>query len=153
MQLRIPAIKVKATIEYVGLTRGGAMDVPKKDLNVAWFSLGPRPGEIGSAVIAGHYSWRNHGEGGIFRNLDKLRKGDMLYIRDDKGKSLSFIVRDNRLYDFDEGAGEIFSPNDGNYLNLITCAGTWNSYQRSSTKRRVVFAELVQQIVDIAGPS
>jgi len=31
------------------------MDLPKERANVAWFNLGPRPGENDSAVIAGHY--------------------------------------------------------------------------------------------------
>ena len=55
VRLRIPSINVDAPVEYVGLTPDGAMDVPKERANVAWFNLGPRPGENNSAVIAGHY--------------------------------------------------------------------------------------------------
>ena len=57
VRLRIPSINVDAPVEYVGLTPDGAMDVPKERANVAWFNLGPRPGENGSAVVAGHYGW------------------------------------------------------------------------------------------------
>ena len=47
-------------VEDVGLTPGGAMDVPKGPSDVAWFDLGPRPGEVGSAVIAGHEGWKDN---------------------------------------------------------------------------------------------
>ncbi|MFA5775780.1 MAG: class F sortase [Ilumatobacteraceae bacterium] len=146
LRLRIPAIKVNSTIEYVGMTSSGAMDTPKKDLNVAWYSPGTRPGDIGSAVIAGHFSWRNHGQGGIFHNLDKLRKGDILYIDDDQGKTLSFVVRESRIFKFDADARQVFFSNSGTRLNLITCSGWWDSSKQSSTARRVVFTELVPQI-------
>lgn len=145
VRLRIPSIKVDSTIEYVGLTSKGAMDVPKVPGNVAWFSPGTRPGENGSAVIAGHYSWRGNGNGGVFRNLSKLRKGDLLYIVDDKGTTVSFVVRESRLYDWDADAREVFASDSGTNLNLVTCAGTWDSSKQSSTKRRVIFAEIVQR--------
>lgn len=146
LRLRVPSINVEATIEYVGLTKGGAMDVPKLHPNVAWYSLGTRPGNDGSAVIAGHYSWKKNGGGGVFGNLNQLRRGDRIYIDDDAGKSLVFIVQSNRLYDFDADAREIFSRSDGAFLNLITCAGTWDQSKQSSTQRRVVFAEFVKQV-------
>lgn len=146
LRLRIPSIHVNSVIEYVGITPSGAMDVPKKDLNVAWYSSGTRPGETGSAVIAGHFSWRNHAQGGVFNNLDKLRKGDILYIDDDQGKTLSFVVRENRTFKFDADARQVFFSNSGTLLNLITCSGWWDSSKQSSTARRVVFAELMPQI-------
>jgi sortase (surface protein transpeptidase) len=33
--------------------------VPVDQRNVAWFNLGPLPGENGSAVISGHYGLKN----------------------------------------------------------------------------------------------
>lgn len=57
VRLKIPKINIDAAIESVGLTPEGAMDVPKSHTNVAWFNLGPRPGEQGSAVINGHFGW------------------------------------------------------------------------------------------------
>ncbi|MEO8364060.1 MAG: class F sortase [Ilumatobacteraceae bacterium] len=146
VRLRIPSIKVNSVIEYVGVTSSGAMDVPKKDLNVGWYSPGTRPGEPGSAVIAGHYSWRNHAQGGIFNNLDQLRKGDILYIDDVQGNTLTFVVRENRIFKYDADARQVFSSSSGTRLNLITCAGWWDSSKQSSTSRRVVFTELVPQI-------
>lgn len=145
LRLRIPSIKVNSMIEYVGLTSSGAMDVPKKNMNVAWYSPGTPPGDIGSAVIAGHYSWRNHAGGGVFNNIDKLRKGDILYVDDAQGKTMSFVVREIRTFKFDADARQVFSSNNGARLNLITCSGWWDSSKQSSTTRRVIFAELMPQ--------
>ena len=52
IRLTIPKIKVDATIKSLGLTSNGNMDTAKGPYDVGWFNLGPRPGEIGSAVIA-----------------------------------------------------------------------------------------------------
>jgi len=141
MHLRIPEINVDADIEYVGLTSGGAMGVPKNQDNVAWFKLGQRPGEDGSAVIAGHYGLKN-GKGSVFDSLHKLIKGDKLYIEDDKGKIITFVVREIKSYNPQADATEVFNSSDGkSHLNLITCEGTWDKISKSYSQRLVVFTD------------
>jgi LPXTG-site transpeptidase (sortase) family protein len=143
IRLKIPRLEVDATIEYVGLTLKGAMDVPKGPLDVAWLDLGPRPGEIGSAVIAGHRGWKN-GQVAIFDHLDKLRKGDNIYVETVGEKSIAFVIREIRVYDFDAYAPEVFSSADGIHLNLVTCVGVWDTLLRRSSERLVVFADIVE---------
>jgi len=142
MRLRISAINVDAQIEYVGLTSDGTMDVPKNPANVAWLMTGEKPGENGSAVIAGHYgAWKN-GEGSVFDNLYKLNKGDQLFVEDDQGAIISFVVSEKREYDPTANVADVFASDDGkSHLNLITCDGTWNNAAKSYSKRLVVFAE------------
>jgi LPXTG-site transpeptidase (sortase) family protein len=142
VRLKIPKINVDAAFEYVGLDPLGAMDAPKGPANVAWFDLGPRPGENGSAVIAGHYGrWKN-GEGSVFDNLNKLRKGDRVYVEDEGGVIISFVVRENRKYDPEGDASDVFSSNDGkSHLNLITCEGVWDETEKSYSSRLVVFTD------------
>jgi len=142
MRLKIPSIKVDAAIEHLSLTSEGAMAAPEGFDNVAWFSLGPRPGQIGSALIAGHRSWIN-GKAAVFDNLDKLKKGDNLYIEDDKGTSISFVVRESRTYNPEEDVPDVFYQSNGNHLNLIASAGDWDNSQKSATKRLVVFADII----------
>ncbi len=138
VRLKIPSIKVNAAIEYVGLTPKREMEVPKKTVDVGWFEPGPRPGEKGSAVIAGHFNGRN-GEEGVFADLYKLKTGDKLYIESNIGTTTIFIVLESRTYD--PGlAGNVFSRSDGIYLNLITCDGVWDGVKKSYSKRLVVFA-------------
>jgi LPXTG-site transpeptidase (sortase) family protein len=139
LRLKIPKINVDATIEYVGLRSNGEMDVPKDTANVAWFNLGPPPGQIGSAVMAGHFGVLENGEGSVFDNLKKLRKGDQIYVEDDKGANITFVVRENRSYDADADASSVFTSSDGkSHLNLVTCQG-WDKVSESYTKRFVVF--------------
>ena len=140
MRLKIPSINVDTAIEYVGLTSSREMEVPKNTAEAGWFELGPRPGEKGSAVIAGHFNGRN-GEAGVFADLYKLKAGDKLYIEDNKGVTTTFIIRESRTYD--PGlAGDVFSRSDGAYLNLITCDGVWDGVKKSYNKRLVVFTDI-----------
>ncbi len=141
VRLKIPAINVDSAVEYVGLDSGGAMNVPEDPANVAWFKLGQRPGENGAAVIAGHYGWKD-GKAAAFDNLYKLRKGDKVYIEDDKGAVISFVVRESRRYEPKADASAVFESNDGKaHLNLVTCEGDWNEASKSYSKRLVVFAD------------
>jgi LPXTG-site transpeptidase (sortase) family protein len=116
------------------------MEVPTNAIDVGWFKIGPKPGEVGSAVIAGHFDDRN-GEPGVFYDLYKLKAGDKLYIEDDKGKTISFVIQSSRVYDVGY-ADTVFSRNDGTYLNLITCDGVWDGVKKSYDKRLVVFASI-----------
>ena len=141
VRLKISEINVDATIRYIGLTPEGAMDVPKDPAEVAWFNLGPRPGENGSAVIAGHYGWKNNLPA-VFDNLHKLRKGDKIVIEDEKGVTIIFVVREIRIYNKDEAAPDVFSSNDEKaHLNLVTCTGTWDKTEKTRSDRLIVFTD------------
>ncbi len=141
LQLWIPAIGVNANIQLLGVSATGQMEVPDNIVDVGWFKPGSRPGEVGSAVIAGHLDGKL-GEAGVFANLDKLVKGDFLTVKDDQGNTFVFVVRDKQAYN--PGlADEVFSQNDGAHLNLITCDGVWNKNIKSYSKRLIVFADAV----------
>lgn len=140
VRLIIPAINVNAAIQNVGVNNKGEMDVPSNIVDVGWFRLGSRPGEKGSAVIAGHFDGKN-GEAAVFANLNKLKKGDKVYIKNDKGPLITFTVRESRAY-APGYADDVFSRNDGTYLNLITCDGVWDGVKKSYSKRLVVFADI-----------
>jgi LPXTG-site transpeptidase (sortase) family protein len=142
VRLKIPEINIDASLSPVGLTSDGAMNKPKGPDDVVWYELGPRPGENGSAVMAGHYGTWKTGKGSVFDNLHKLRPGDKLYVEDDKGAAISFVVRESRRYDPKADASDVFSSNDGKaHLNLITCEGAWNKVSKSYPNRLVVFAD------------
>jgi LPXTG-site transpeptidase (sortase) family protein len=141
MRLKIPKIDVDSTVIPVGLTPDGAMDVPKGPAEVAWFNFGPRPGENGSAVIAGHYSWKNNIPA-VFDNLHKLNKGDKIYIEDEKGTNNIFVVREIRIYGKNADASDVFASSDsGAHLNLVTCTGIWNKAEKMYSDRLVVFTD------------
>lgn len=141
VRLKIPKINLDAVFEYVGLTPDGAMDTPKNPVKAAWYNIGPRPGEKGSAVVAGHYGIKD-GKSSVFDDLYKLRKGDKIYIEDEKGVMIVFAVRESRRYDPNADAADVFDSKDGkSHLNLITCEGNWNKVLKSYSTRLVVFSD------------
>ena len=141
VSLSIPSIAVTASIDYVGLTAAGAMDIKEDPTKVAWYEPGPRPGDSGSAVIAGHYGFLR-GVGSIFNNLSKLQPGDTVNVTDDAGVMITFKVRSSRRYEPNADTSAIFGSNDGrSHLNLITCEGTWVQSEHSYSDRLVVFTD------------
>ncbi len=140
VRLRISAIGVDALVEQVGANPTGEMDTPRNYSNVAWFNLGPSPGAEGSAVIAGHLDYKN-GQKAVFYDLNKLKMGDQLFIEDEKGKFIVFIVREMRSYDSHNLVPEVFLSSEGQHLNLITCAGAWDHSKKEYAERLVVFTD------------
>ncbi len=142
VRITIPKINVDTVVERMGVTDTGAMQVPKVPRNTGWFKFGPAPGQKGTAVIAGHYGWRN-GIPAIFDELNRLRVGDKIYIEDDKGNTIPFVVKDSHLYDSGDNPINVFSSSDnGAHLNLITCRGEWDKEKQDYSERLVVFADI-----------
>jgi len=119
------------------------MDIKKNQNNTAWYKFGPRPGNQGSAVIAGHYGW-DHEKASVFTQLSKLQKGDALYVDSDTRVSVAFVVREMKRYKPDANAITVFNSSDGgSHLNLITCDGSWNEASKTYDNRLVVFTDRV----------
>ena len=139
-QLNIPIIKVNAKIQYVGITGNGKMATPNNFTDVGWFQNGVIPGNKGSAIIDGHVD-----DGlafpAVFTNLGNLNIGDDIYIDTVGGNTLHFQVINIKNYDANAETSEIFDQNDGNYLKLITCAGTWSILHRTHSQRLIITAE------------
>lgn len=140
-RLIIPKINVDANVIQVGLTALGNMESPNTNTDAGWYRYGPRPGNEGSSVIAGHVGLGSIK--GVFSQLRTLQQGDMIMVIDNKGDTVSFIVRTTKLYDKDAQPVEVFSSTSGSHLNLITCEGTWESPQQTYSQRLVVFADKV----------
>lgn len=141
VRLKIPSINVDATIDYVSLDSSGAMAIKQSLTEVAWYELGARPGEDGSAVIAGHYG-RIGNQGSVFNNLNKLIKGDEVLVTDIKGVSITFVVRESLKFDPNADASTVFKSGDGKaHLNLITCDGVWMNSENTYSDRLVVFTD------------
>jgi len=142
-RLTIEGIGVDTPVKQVELTATGDMAIDDSIDSVAWYRLGPEPGEQGSAVIAGHYGWKN-GQAAVFNNLHTLKVGDQVVVSDEDGAKTTFAVRELREFNPDADAAEVFRSSDGRaHLNLVTCIGTWNRSAQSYTKRLVVFTDEV----------
>lgn len=142
VRISIPSIKVDAPIVPLGVTRGGDMEAPASPELVGWYKHGPRPGEIGSAVVDGHYGIWENGERSVFDNLRKLKAGELIVVEVGNGESHTFVVRESRDFDPQASTTSIFKSSDGRaHLNLITCDGAWDAATKSYSKRLVVFAD------------
>lgn len=141
IRLKISRINIDAPIQSVGQTDSGVMGVPKGPSAVGWFESGPRPGEMGTAVLDGHSGWKD-GVSAVFDNLHMVHAGDIISIEDEYGTRINFVVRLVQKYDADADASEIFvSADDISHLNLITCVGVWDKTEQDYSERLVVFAD------------
>jgi len=72
--------------------------------------------------------------------LSKLSVGDDIYIVDDEGNTITFVVNSTALYAANADATTLFTSSDGKaHLNLITCEGIWNEVAGEYPARTVVF--------------
>lgn len=142
LRLIIPTINVDANIQSLGINQAGEMEIPTNITDVGWFKFGSKPGEKGSAVIAGHLNGQNN-QLGVFANLDKLEVGDKIIVTDTQNISTTFIVYEKRLYDSGY-ADDVFNQSDSPHLNLITCDGLWDQNKNNYTQRLVIFADILK---------
>lgn len=144
VRLIIPKINVDTAIQAVGKGPSGSMGVPTgvhQYHEVAWYRLGPRPGEKGNAVIAGHLDTGGFGFPAVFAHLEYLTPGDEILVIDEQNVTHRFVVGAVEEYVPREAPLErIFGPVDDYRLNLITCEGDWVGDSGQYTHRRVVYA-------------
>lgn len=144
IRLKIPAIQVDTSIDLMGIDADGLMQSPNNAKSVGWYKQGPRPGDIGSAVIDGHYGKWQGGYNSVFDNLHTLQKGDSVYVESSSGSTVTFIVRELRMYNPKANSNDVFISNDGlSHLNLITCDGSWDEESKSYSKRLIVFTDML----------
>lgn len=142
VRLEITKLSVDAPVIAAGLAQDNAMDIGDDPAKTAWYKLGPKPGEKGNAVIAGHYGWID-GRGSVFNGLHTLQPGDKITAYDEKGLAIKFTVREVRSYGLDADATEVFrSTDEKSHLNLITCGGRWDYPRQTYSDRLVVFSDL-----------
>lgn len=141
-RLIIPALEIDAYVQHVGVGKSGNMAVPSKYADVAWYKFGTRPGDRGSAVIAGHVD-NGFGLPGVFEHLHELESGDEVFVETGKGERFRYKVLTSETYPYDEAplAG-IFNQSGGSFLNLITCRGEWLASQEMYEERLVIYAQL-----------
>ncbi|MDB5162472.1 MAG: peptidase family protein [Candidatus Saccharibacteria bacterium] len=143
--LNISKINVDTAVNHVGITAEDNMDIDEDPKTAAWYQLGPKPGEEGSAVIAGHYGWKR-GVASVFNELNKLVAGDEVSVLGEDGKVIRFTVTRLASYTPEQDATDVFRSDDGKaHLNLVTCQGSWNNSVQTYSERLVVFTDQVVQ--------
>jgi hypothetical protein len=138
----IPRIDVSATLGELGLEADGRLQVPD-DVRVAgWYVGGPRPGEVGPAVVAGHVDSRSGPA--VFARLRELREGDVAHVVYRDGFVATFRIGAVRRYGKDAfPTAAVYGDTPGPTLRLITCGGDFDRSAGSYRDNVVAFGEIL----------
>jgi hypothetical protein len=137
--LIIPMIGVKTRLTEVGLTAGGALQVPSTTTVAGWYTGSPRPGAIGPAIIEGHVDSLTGP--GVFYRLSELQPGDRIYVRRADGTTVEFRVTAAETYQktyFPTAA--VYGPTPDPELRLITCGGTFDYATGHYLSNTIIYA-------------
>ncbi|MET8845177.1 class F sortase [Streptomyces griseus] len=138
--LTIPAIKVSSTLEDLGLSQAGELQVPSRPERAGWFTGGPAPGGIGPAVLVGHVD--SVDGPAVFSHLSVLRQRDVIEVSLSDGAVARFEVTSVQRYPKDAfPAADVYGPQPDPQLRLITCGGPFNGHEY--LENIVVFAREV----------
>ena len=139
VSLTIPAIGVQTNIIHLGLTASGALQVPSSTAVAGWYTGSPRPGAVGSAVIAGHIDSKSGP--GVFFQLSSLHPGDRVYVRRADGTLAVFKVTAVSQFAKDSfPTSAVYGAVPDSELRLVTCGGTFDPQLGSYLSNTVVYA-------------
>ncbi|HET6919105.1 MAG TPA: sortase [Jiangellaceae bacterium] len=121
VRLRIPAIDVDTRLVQLGLNDDKSINV-NFDLSVAgWWKGGPRPGQVGPAVIMGHVRWNAPA---VFSRLHSLQPGDEILVDRADGTTARFVVtRQGKYKKVAFPSDLVYYPTFDPELRLVTCGG------------------------------
>lgn len=140
----IPAIGVSAYIQKVGLRKNNSIGVPSNIHLAGWYTQSVRPGDAGLSIIDGHVQGTY--KPGIFVDLGKLKKDDVVIVTfgDGSQKSFSVVSVDSLTLEKANGVLLAHDTKIKNQLNLVTCAGEFVEKLKTYDKRVVVATKLVE---------
>ena len=139
--LSIPSIGVRTSLINLGENKDGTLQVPATTTVAGWFTGSPRPGTVGSAIIAGHVDSKTGP--GIFFWLRALHRGDRIYVGRADGTMAVFTVTGVRKFAKDAfPTSAVYGPVPDPELRLITCGGVFDRSRGSYLSNVVVFARL-----------
>jgi sortase (surface protein transpeptidase) len=142
VELIIPAIRVRTRLETLGRTPQGTLQVPDSTTIAGWYTGSPRPGEIGSSIIAGHIDSATGP--GVFFRLRLLRPGERVYVRRSDDTLVVFRVSAERMYaKNDFPTAQVYGPVPDAELHLITCGGVFDQTTGSYLSNVVVYASQI----------
>jgi hypothetical protein len=143
LSVAIPRLHIASRLETLGVDSQGAMEVPDDPASAGWYSLGPPPGALGPAVIAGHVTWNQ--VPAVFFHLAELRSGDVIEVARSDDRIAVFEVTRVRRYEKSEFPTQtVFGAIDHAGLRLITCGGEYDSAAHRYSDNVVAFAKLVR---------
>ncbi|MBQ1047031.1 class F sortase [Micromonospora sp. C51] len=141
VEVRIPAVGIRAPLISVAADAAGALEVPPLDRPgvAGWYRPGVSPGETGNAVLVGHVD--SPDGPAVFFHLGRLRPGDTIEIVRTDARMVRFAVHDVEAYPKDRFPTDlVYGPGDAAGLRLITCGGRFDRDTGEYVDNVIVFA-------------
>ncbi len=138
----VPDIGVQSRLIKLGLNADRSLQVPRSYSLAGWYTKGAAPGEVGPAVIVGHYDSVNGPA--VFYRLNELRPGQSVQVRRTDGSVARFSV--DRIERFSKGkfpTDKVYGQVNRPELRLITCGGSFDYSTRHYRDNIVVFAHML----------
>ena len=139
----LPRLGVRSALDPLDLQPDGQLQAPPRWDVAGWYIRGPRPGERGPAVVAGHVDGPD-GPAGFWR-LQELRPGDRVEVSRADGSTAVFAVTRSLVVPKDDfPTAEVYGPTPHAELRLITCDGAFDRGSGHYLDNLVVFATQVR---------
>ncbi|QWC85943.1 sortase [Nocardioidaceae bacterium] len=143
VRVEIPRVGIESDLDDLGLQGDGELEAPPRWGTAGWFAGGPRPGERGPAVIAGHLD--SPFGAAVFASLPLLVPGDTVRVTDALGRAHVFeVTRVARTPKQGFPTREVYGAVPGAELRLITCTGAYVPGAGGYQDNLLVFARLVR---------
>ncbi|CAL9457998.1 hypothetical protein SUDANB6_02579 [Streptomyces sp. enrichment culture] len=143
VRVAIPSAGVDtAPLLRLGLNADGTIEVPSvaQADRIGWYGNGVTPGEIGPAVLVGHFDTVNGPA--VMRNVDRIRPGDRIDVTREDGTRAVFAVTALEQVGKDAfPTRKVYGRTSRPELRLITCGGDIVHGHRPDNI--IVYADLV----------
>ncbi|WP_062430621.1 class F sortase [Herbidospora daliensis] len=140
VRLDVERIGVHTGLMMLGLNADGTVQVPEEPEDAGWYAPGYAPGEPGGAVILGHVDGK--GRDGVFHDLGRMRRGDVIAVTRADGKTARFTVTSvERVAKNRFPAERVYGPLDHPALRLVTCGGSFDAATGHYRDNVIVYAE------------
>jgi sortase (surface protein transpeptidase) len=125
VEVEVPAVDISAPVVPLGLTDGGALEVPQEASTAGWWAAGPEPGERGAAVITAHVD--SLAGPAAFFTLADASSGDKVLVHRRDASTATFVI--DRLGQHPKAefpTQQVYGKTPVPTLRLITCGGIFN---------------------------
>ncbi|TDT40886.1 sortase family protein [Streptomyces sp. BK208] len=143
VRVSVPAAGVDTgPLLRLGLNDDGTIEVPSvaRADRIGWYENGVTPGEVGPAVLVGHFDTVNGPA--VMRNVGRIEPGDPITVTREDGTRAVFAVTALEQVDKDAfPTDKVYGRTDRPELRLITCGGEITHGHRPDNV--IVYAALV----------
>ena len=142
VSLQVAGTSIDMPVIPVGVSDGGAMEIPETLYEAGWYRFGPAPGAAqGTAVLAGHIDTTS--DQAPFSQLKSLPAGTLVTVGRDGAPSLNYRVVSVTLMAKDAFDGDsLFRRTGPHELKVVTCGGRWLDERMDYSDNVIVTAVL-----------